>query len=171
MHLLSVLSTSVAGSVLWAQIRGGDKCTGPSCYVVSAVVFALIHALCLGLYHVVLYPLFLSPLRYLPSVEQGPFWRRLLTEPDYDVLVHWINNVPNQGMIRYYGFLNAERILITTPLGCKEVLQTQGYNYVKLPWALEVMGQFAPQGILVAPPMKHKVCYAPSDPKMGAFVS
>ncbi|KAI9163666.1 Cytochrome P450 monooxygenase FSL4 [Paramyrothecium foliicola] len=154
--LLPLLGTSLAGSLLWAQLRG-DQCAGPLCYLTSAATIALLHAVCMLVYHVVLYPNHLSPLRYLPSPKQPPFTRRLLTEPDYDELIRWINEIPNDGLIRYYGFLNAERILVTTPQGCKEVLQTQGYNYIKLPWALEIMGQFGPQGILVAPPKKHRV--------------
>jgi hypothetical protein len=63
-----------------------------------------------------------------------------LTEPDYDKLIEWINEIPNDGLIRCYGFLGSGRLLVTTPKGCKEVLQTQGYNYIKLPWALEIMG-------------------------------
>src|SRR5690606_9841796 len=96
----------------------------------------------------------------------------------YEQLVEWINQVPNDGLVRYLGFLNAERVLVTTPRGCKEVLQTQGYNYIKLPWALEVMGQIAPHGILVAPPKKHRVrlcavfshflrhCWRPNTPRL-----
>jgi hypothetical protein len=85
---------------------------------------------------------------------------RFLKEPDYETKLKWMNEIPNEGLIRYFGLLNAERVLVTTPQGCKDVLQTQGYNYIKLPWALEVMGQFGPRGILVAPPAKHKVCYS-----------
>jgi hypothetical protein len=109
-------------------------------------------------YHIILYPFNLSPLRHLPSPKQAPLRHRLLEEASYEKLVQWINEVPNDGLIRYYGFLNAERVLVTTPQGCKDVLQIQAYNYIKLPWALEVMGQFGPRGILVAPPQKHKVC-------------
>ncbi|KFA69253.1 hypothetical protein S40285_07421 [Stachybotrys chlorohalonatus IBT 40285] len=154
--LLPLLTTSVAGSVLWAQLRG-TQCTGTSCYLVSALTIAAIHSVCLAVYHVIIYPNYLSPLRHLPGPKAPPLSKRLFSEPSYDRLVKWINEIPNDGLIRYNGFLNAERILVTTPLGCKEVLQTQGYNYIKLPWALEVMGQFAPRGILVAPPEKHRV--------------
>jgi cytochrome P450 len=156
MQPLPLLATSVLGSLVWAQTRG-SQCDGPACYVLSAAAFACVHLLCLAIYHVVLYPLLLSPLRGLPSPPQPPWYRRILADPDYDQLVEWINEIPNDGLIRYYGFFNAERLLVTTPNGCKEVLQTQAYNYIKLPWALEVMGQFARQGILVAPPHKHRI--------------
>ncbi|KAH8879762.1 cytochrome P450 [Thozetella sp. PMI_491] len=154
--LLPILATAVAGSLLWRQAREG-QCYEPWCYLLPAITIALAHTLLLALYHIVLYPFYLSPLRHLPRPSQAPLRYRLLKEPSYGKLIKWINEVPNDGLIRYYGFLNAERVLVTTPQGCKDVLQTQGYNYIKLPWALEVMGQFARQGILVAPPEKHRI--------------
>ncbi|KFH45382.1 Cytochrome p450 protein [Hapsidospora chrysogenum ATCC 11550] len=154
--LSATQGTCAVGTLLWAQ--ASRQCAGfASCYLTRAVVIAVACIAWLLLYHIVLYPSFLSPLRRLPSPKQAPFRRRWLSEPTYEQLVEWINQVPNDGLIRYLGFLNAERILVATPRGCKDVLQTQGYNYIKLPWALEVMGQIAPHGILVAPPKKHKV--------------
>ncbi len=73
-------------------------------------------------------------------------------------LCKWAEEVPNNGLIRYFGIFNREQVLVTRPQGCKEVLQTQGYNYIKFPWALEIMGQVTGTlGLLVAPPKKHKV--------------
>lgn len=156
--ILPVLGTSIAGSLLLAQVRKDqNECTGLPCYLQQAFAIALLHLAGLALYHMVLYPFYLSPLRHLPSPSQLPLRRRVLQEPTYEKLVKWINEVPNDGLIRYHGIFNAERVLVTTPQGCKDVLQTQGYNFIKLPWALQVMGQLAPQGILVAPPVKHRV--------------
>ncbi|KAH7322595.1 cytochrome P450 [Stachybotrys elegans] len=154
--MLQLLVASAAGAVVWANARSHTCTSFLTCYVVPACAsLAVCSALTLA-YHLV-YPVYLSPLRHLPSPRQPPLHRRLMSEPSYERLIKWINEIPNDGLIRYYGFLNAERVLVTTPQGCKDVLQTQGYNYIKLPWALEVMGQFAQQGILVAPPVKHKV--------------
>ena len=143
------------GALIWAQ--GSRECLGPTCYLSRGLAIAIACFAWLLIYHIVLYPFYLSPLRHLPSPKQPPFHRRLLSDPSYKTLVRWVNEVPNDGLIRFYGRLNAEQVLVTTPQGCKEVLQTQAYNYIKLPWALEVMGQWGPQGILVAPPKKHHV--------------
>lgn len=145
------LGTFVVGTVLWAW------CLGSTNHLWCGIAIAIACTSWLLFYQIVLYPFYLSPLRHLPSPKQPPLHRRLLEEAPYRTLVKWINEIPNDGLIRYYGFLNSERVLVTTPQGCKDVLQTQGYNYIKLPWALEVMGQFAPRGILVAPPRRHKV--------------
>ncbi|KAH7017958.1 cytochrome P450 [Microdochium trichocladiopsis] len=156
--LLQVLGSSILGAILVTQIRGSEKCSSfLSCYVLPAIAIATVHCLCLAFYHIILYPFYLSPLRHLPHPKQRPLHQRFLSEPGYRRLVSWTNDVPNDGLIRYYGLLNAERVLVTNPQGCKDVLQTQAYNYIKLPWALEVMGQIAPQGILVSPPKKHRM--------------
>lgn len=155
MSSTTTIGTSVIGAVLWAQLT--KQPSGPVSYLARGALIAAACSVWLFLYHVILYPLLLSPLRHLPSPRQPPLHRRLMGEPSHEKLVRWINEIPNDGLIRYHGFLNAERILVTTAGGCREVLQSQGYNYIKLPWALEVMGQFGPLGILVAPPKKHRV--------------
>jgi cytochrome P450 len=155
MSSTTTLGTSAVGAVLWAQLS--QLSSTPASHLARAALIAAAVSAWLFLYHVILYPLYLSPLRHLPSPKQPPLRRRLLGDPKYETLVRWINDIPNDGLIRYHGFMNAERILVTTPQGCKDVLQGQAYSYIKLPWALEVMGQFGPLGILVAPPKKHRV--------------
>lgn len=83
------------------------------------------------------------------------------------MLVKWMNEVPNNGLIRYHGLFNQERIFVTTAQGSKEVLQTHAYDYIKYPWALEVMGAVTRLGVLVAPPKKHKV--NPSQEKLCVY--
>lgn len=153
--LSAALGTFVVGALVWAQ--ASRQCQGPFCYITRGIAIAIACSTWLFFHHVVLYPLFLSPLRHLPSPKQAPFYRRLLSYPRHETLVRWMNEIPNDGLIRFHGPFNSEQVLVTTPQGCKEVLQTQAYNYIKLPWALEVMGQFGPQGILVSPPKKHHV--------------
>ncbi|KAH6684987.1 cytochrome P450 [Plectosphaerella plurivora] len=155
MSSTTTLGASAVGAVLWAQLSQNPS--SPASYLGRAALIAAVVSVWLLVYHVFLYPHYLSPLRHLPSPKQPPLRRRILGDPKYETLVRWINEIPNDGLIRYHGFMNAERILVTTPQGCKEVLQGQAYNYIKLPWALEVMGQFGPLGILVAPPKKHRI--------------
>lgn len=150
-----ILGTSVLGSALWSHQVA--QCSGLSCYLFPFITAFALQTLLLIVYNVLLYPFYLSPLRHLPHPKQPSLRHRFLTEPGHRFLRIWINEIPNDGLIRYYGLFNSERVLVTRPSGCKEVLQLQGYNYIKFPWALEMMGQIAPLGVLVAPPEKHKV--------------
>ena len=155
---LVILGTSVIGSALWShQIA---QCSGLSCYLFPFITIFASQTLSLAVYNVVLYPFYLSPLRHLPHPKQPSLRHRFLKEPGHRLLRAWINEIPNNGLIRYYGLFNRERVFVTRPSGCKEVLQLQGYNYSKFPWALEIMGQVIPLSVVVAPQEKHKVIIA-----------
>ena len=81
-------------------------------------------------YDVLIYP-HVSPLRHLPLPPQPPLRKRILKEPNARLFEEWINTVPNEGLIRYFGILNSERILITSSKGIRDVLQTNAYCYEK----------------------------------------
>ena len=57
----------------------------------------------------------------LPTVQQGPILARLFKEPNSIDFLRWIEEIPNDGLIRFHGVLNGERILITTTEGTKVV--------------------------------------------------
>jgi cytochrome P450 len=71
------------------------------------------------------YRIFLAPRfsanRHLPTVQQGPVLARLFKEPNSIDFLRWIEEIPNDGLIRFHGVLNGERILITTTEGTKVV--------------------------------------------------
>jgi cytochrome P450 len=71
------------------------------------------------------YRIFLAPRfsanRKLPTVEQGPVLKRLLKEPNSIDFLQWIEEIPNDGLIRFHGVLNNERLLITTTAGTRVV--------------------------------------------------
>jgi len=154
---LVIIPISILGSVLSAQLTIKPS-NATFRYLLTFGIFLVLQTIFSLVYNVVLYPIYLSPLRHLPSPKQAPFWRRLAKEPGPRILCKWVNEIPNDGLIRYFGIFNCERVLVTRPQGCREVLQTQAYNYIKFPWALEIMSQAAGSlCILVAPPKKHKV--------------
>ncbi|KAL9108806.1 MAG: hypothetical protein Q9227_006463 [Pyrenula ochraceoflavens] len=65
------------------------------------------------------------PLRHIPTSPQPFFLRRLLYEPSSLALEKWMNTIPNEGLIRYHGLFNAERLLLTTSATVNEVLQAK----------------------------------------------
>jgi hypothetical protein len=91
-------------------------------YIWTAVSLFLLQWLLYGVYSIVLYPKFFSPLRHLPSPEvsrsstgtgisllkpdqgasffMGQF-RAILANPSGIPMQKWINEVPNNGIIRY----------------------------------------------------------------------
>ncbi|KXT03307.1 hypothetical protein AC579_7081 [Pseudocercospora musae] len=73
----------------------------------------------------------LSPHRHLPSPDQGWAMFGLLHEPNINELEHWIDTIPNDGLIRYFGLWNEERLFATSPDAVKDLLVKQPYAFVK----------------------------------------
>jgi cytochrome P450 len=73
---------------------------------------------CFAAYRIFLAPFF-SANRHLPTVQQGPVLKRLFKEPNSIDFLRWIEQTPNDGLIRFYGVLNGERLLVTTTQGTK----------------------------------------------------
>ncbi|KAI9711742.1 MAG: hypothetical protein M1820_001887 [Bogoriella megaspora] len=85
----------------------------------SAIVFWI-------LYNAFIYAYYTSPLRHLPAAKQRSVLQRLFKEPNAFHFETWINEQPDAECIRYFGFLNSERLLITSPAGVNQVLRLQG---------------------------------------------
>ena len=69
----------------------------------------------------------------------------------------WVNQIPNQGLIRYKGLLNTERILITSPKALGEVLVHKNYDFIKPGQLRHGLGRILGVGILLAEGEEHKV--------------
>ncbi|ENH63244.1 Cytochrome P450 97B3, chloroplastic [Fusarium oxysporum f. sp. cubense race 1] len=72
-------------------------------------------------------PRFISPLRHIPT-PGGNHWlwghgMKLYREPYCSPVREWNETVPNHGFLRYLGFFNAERIVLTSPEALHEVLE------------------------------------------------
>jgi cytochrome P450 len=67
-----------------------------------------------------------------------------------------VNNIPNEGIIRYLGLFNSERIMITTPKALGEVLVTRNYDFVKPVHFRAGLGRLLGIGILLAEGEEHK---------------
>lgn len=64
---------------------------------------------------------------------------------------------PNDGLIRYFGFMNQERLLMTKPKTLNEVLQRQAHKFVKLPWLAAVQSPAGVSGLVTSKGDLHKV--------------
>ncbi|KAF1850192.1 cytochrome P450 [Cucurbitaria berberidis CBS 394.84] len=109
---------------------------------------------------VILYPLFLSPLRHLPQppdahVLLGHF-RRIFKDPSGEPQRDWIDTVPNDGVLYYRWLFNEPRVLVTNPKALGEVLVQRSYDFVKPERLRNGLGRLLGVGILLAEGDEHK---------------
>lgn len=64
--------------------------------------------------------------------------------------------MPHNGVIRYLGALNQERILVCSPKALAEVLVTKNYDFIKPPMMRFSLGRILGIGILLAEGEEHK---------------
>jgi cytochrome P450 len=152
-HYLSWISAlAICGATLHAKFSPSSfpelygTCIGLFCAQVLAILF---HLIFIGPYF--------SPLKNIPTAPQAPLRRRLFKEPNAFHFEQWINNVPNQGLIRYFGFLNMERVLVTSPEAVREVLQEKPYDFEKQYAQKTHLQRIAGQGLVVVEGDVHKL--------------
>ncbi|KAF9635423.1 putative cytochrome p450 protein [Lasiodiplodia theobromae] len=84
---------------------------------------------------VLIYPFFISPFRYLPEavpkypiIANGPV---VMSKPPGNEFLKWIKTIPNDGLIRFRGFFNVDRIIPTEPRTIADVLVHKSYDFEK----------------------------------------
>ncbi|KAK4209399.1 cytochrome P450 4F5 [Rhypophila decipiens] len=89
-----------------------------------------------GLYKLFIYPYYVSPLRSLPGPKDHHFLiGHLLNQfggshPN-EPYVSWMKRWPTVPLIRYFGFGNADSVLVTSLDAHKEILQTKASSFEK----------------------------------------
>jgi hypothetical protein len=111
--------SSVAASILLVNLA--PKCSVGGSYTWTAVSLFLLQWLVYGIYAIILYPRYFSPLRHLPSppvchspkerdslliISQGASFfmgqfPAISADPMGIPMQRWINEIPNNGLIRY----------------------------------------------------------------------
>ncbi|KAI4139368.1 MAG: hypothetical protein L6R39_006324 [Caloplaca ligustica] len=79
------------------------------------------------------------------------------SEPTGTPQRRWINEIPNDGLIRYLNVLNEERLLLTNSKALAEVLVTKNYDFIKPSLVRAGLGRILGIGILLAEGEEHKV--------------
>jgi cytochrome P450 len=131
-------------------------------------VFSLIQIYCtsLGLFlaqviamliHLAFLRPYSSPLKDIPTAPQAPLRRRLLKEPSASHFEQWMDTIPNQGLIRYFGFLNIERVLVTSPEAVRQILQEKPYEFEKQYAQKRILQRFTGKGLVVVEGAVHKM--------------
>ena len=65
--------------------------------------------------------------------------------------------IPNDGIIRYLGLFNRERLLVTSPKALSEVLTTNSYDFIKPSNVRQTIGKIMGIGVLLAEADEHKL--------------
>lgn len=83
--------------------------------------------------------------------------RGLITEPSVQESLEWVETVPNDGLIRYLGAINAEALLVTSAEGITQVLQTKAYDFVRPTNIRNRLERILGRSVLLAEGEDHKV--------------
>lgn len=59
----------------------------------------------------------------------------------------WMKTVPNDGLIYYTSFLNAPRVLVTSPDALREVLSQKSYEFIKPGMIIQGIGRILGIGV------------------------
>ncbi|TVY41649.1 Cytochrome P450 monooxygenase [Lachnellula occidentalis] len=114
----------------------------------------------LAVWRVIIWPKFVSPLRHIPGPSGGSWWNGqfadILARPTGIPMIEWINSVPNEGLIRYLGLLNAERLIVASPKALGEVLVAKNYDFIKPAHVTAGLGRILGVGVLLAEGDEHK---------------
>ena len=81
----------------------------------------------------------------------------MLSEGSGDVMRGWLEEVPNDGLIRYLDIFNLERIAVVSPKGLAEVLVSKSYEFTKPPQMINGIGRIIGIGLFLAEGDEHKV--------------
>ncbi|KAI9171584.1 Cytochrome P450 monooxygenase [Paramyrothecium foliicola] len=150
-----------AGACLGTFILTHDRDTlSKSSYARAFLATLAFELIAWGIWDILIYPRFVSPLRHLPQAPnshwllgQGP---KILKESNGVPAREWIAEVPNEGLIRYLWFGNRERILLATPKALAEVLVTNNYAFVKPTAVSNTLSRLLGYGVLLAEGEEHK---------------
>ncbi|KAI9835873.1 MAG: hypothetical protein M1819_001771 [Sarea resinae] len=108
----------------------------------------------------ILYPRFFSPLLGLPQPAGNTFllghFPILYSQPSGEPAREWINTIPNDGLIRYLGLFDRERLLLTSTKALAEVLNQKAYDFVKPSQIRNGLGRLTGNGVLMAEGEDHK---------------
>ncbi|KAL1841504.1 hypothetical protein VTJ49DRAFT_6995 [Mycothermus thermophilus] len=152
---------SLIGAYLLASGRVAQWFRQPGFFTAFAALWAAQTSAWL-VWAVILYPKFFSPLIGLPEPATGNSWfmgqwKAIIKFPTGTPMIKWINSIPNDGIIRYLGPFNQERLLITSPKALAEVLTTKNYDFVKPRQLRYSLGRILGIGLLLAEGDEHKM--------------
>lgn len=117
--------------------------------------FALIIA-----YRLLIWPFFVNPLRRLPGPgSKNPLIGNGMVQfsrPPGDKLRHWMNTIPNDGLLYFRGFFNVPVVIPTTTETLKTVLSENTYDYEKPGKFVTLLRRILGDGLILVEGNVHK---------------
>lgn len=144
-----------------ALVSTAPEFTVSQSIIKTAVSFFFVQWTIYFIYSVLLYPRYFSPLRHLPMVTEGNHpimgqWFAITKEASGTPMRRWTATVPNDGLIRYLGLFNRERLLLTSPKALAEVLNSKNYDFQRPQFLLAGIGKILGIGLLLSEGEDHK---------------
>lgn len=94
--------------------------------------------------------------RKIPQPHQRCWLSRIFHEPNGFELEQWSREVPHDGVIRYFGLLNEERLFATSPQAVKDLLGPGTYKFVKPKLQFDLSANVAARGLVLLEGQEHK---------------
>ncbi|OQV00908.1 hypothetical protein CLAIMM_06343 [Cladophialophora immunda] len=155
--LLLVFSAAVQAVVLLAVAPQYSPVDG---FNPAFLCFTLLNFALWLFYLILIYPNFVSPLRDLPVAEGAyPIIGHALSQfkaPRGGDYQRFTREVPNDGLIRLKGFLNADQVLVTSPKALAEILVTRSYEFPKPDKDRVFLRRLIGDGLVAAEGEQHK---------------
>ncbi|KAL1636229.1 hypothetical protein SLS56_001208 [Neofusicoccum ribis] len=111
-------------------------------------------------YRVLIYPFFLSPFRHLPEaipkypiISNGPV---VMSKPPGNEFLNWVKTIPNDGLIRFRGFFNVDRLIPTEPKTIADVLVHKTYDFEKPTKLRNFLRRILGDGLIIVEGDEHK---------------
>ncbi|KAA6413515.1 MAG: cytochrome P450 [Lasallia pustulata] len=149
---------SFAASVLLVQLA--PQLSISASYVRAFSATFGLQLLIWAVWTVLIYPKLWSPLRHLPHPTNASFFnghfKLIASETTGKPQQEWINEIPNDGLIRYTALFNRERLLITNSRALGEVLVQKNYDFIKPDQLRQGLGRLLGIGVLLAEGEEHK---------------
>jgi cytochrome P450 len=71
-------------------------------------------------------------------------------------MLRWVKDIPNDGIIRFRGFFNADRLMLTGPKSLQEVLSQKSYDFEKPHPVRHFLGKILGDGLILVEGAEHK---------------
>ena len=152
--LLSVLEAYLLIQIL-PQLRpvGGLGRLGNRLFLLNLFLY--------GCWAVLVYPALLSPLRHLPAPKGGnPIFGNTLqarfSKPRGEMSRRWMEEIPNDGLIRFRDLFNGDAVIPTSHAMLKAVVYDNAYDYAKQPRVVEILRTVLGDGLILVEGDVHK---------------